>query len=114
MQEKTRQVLTGSNEDIVVRIFGPDLGILRSKAEEVRRTLAQIDGAANVHSDLLVDVPQMQIKVNLDKAQRYGLKPGDVRRLASTLVAGITAGSLFEGQKVFDVVVRGVPETRQS
>jgi CzcA family heavy metal efflux pump len=114
MQEKTRQVLAGSNDDIVVRIFGPDLGVLRSKADEVRRTLSQIDGAANVHSDLLVDVPQMQIKVNLEKAQHYGLKPGDVRRLASTLVAGITAGSLFEGQKVFDVVVWGTPETRQS
>ena len=114
LQEKTREVLTGSSDDIVVRIFGPDLGVLHSKAEEVRRALSQIDGAANVHTELQVDVPQMQVKVDLAKAQRYGLKPGDVRRLASTLVAGITAGSLFEGQKVFDVVVRGTPETRQS
>src|SRR6266700_4155853 len=114
LQEKTREVLTGSSDDIVVRIFGPDLGVLHSKAEEVRRALSQIDGAANVHTELQVDVPQMQVKVDLAKAQRYGLKPGDVRRLASTLVAGIVAGSLFEGQKVFDVVVWGTPDTRQS
>jgi CzcA family heavy metal efflux pump len=114
LKETTRQVLTGSSNDIVVRISGPDLGVLRSKAEEVRQALAQIDGAANVHTELQVEQPQVDIKVDLTKAQRYGLKPGDVRRAASTLVAGIEAGSLFEEQKVFQVVVWGTPQTRHS
>jgi Cu/Ag efflux pump CusA len=114
LHQKTSQVLTGSSDDIVVRIFGPDLGTLRSKAEDVRQSLAQIDGTASVHTELQVEVPQMQVKVDLAKAQHYGLKPGDVRRLVSTLVAGITVGSLFEGQKVFDVVVWGMPDARQS
>jgi CzcA family heavy metal efflux pump len=114
LAETTRQVLTGSSDDIVVRIFGPDLGVLRSKAEEVRQALAQINGAVNVHTELQVDVPQVDIQVNLAKAQFYGLKPGDVRREVSTLVAGIEAGSLFEEQKVFSVVVMGTPETRHS
>src|SRR5262249_48193910 len=51
---------------------------------------------------------------NLDKAKVYGLKPGDIRRIASTFVAGIEAGSLFEAQKVFSVVVMGTPDTRSS
>jgi CzcA family heavy metal efflux pump len=114
LKERTRQVLTGSSDDIVVRIFGPDLGVLHSKAEEVRKSLAQIDGTADVHTDLQVEQPQVNIEVNLAKAQHYGLKPGDVRRAASTLVAGIEAGSLFEDQKVFQVMVWGVPETRSS
>ena len=114
LKEKTREVLTGSNNDIVVRIFGPNLDILRNKAEEVKTSLAQIDGAVNVHTESQVDVPQVQIKVNLAKSQQYGLKPGDVRRTAATLVAGIEAGSLFEEQKVFQVVVMGMPDTRHS
>ena len=114
LKEATSQVLTGSSNDIVVRISGPDLGVLRSKAEEVRRALSQINGAVDVHTELQVEQPQVDIEVNLAKAQRYGLKPGDVRRAASTLVAGIEAGSLFEEQKVFQVVVWGTPQTRYS
>ncbi len=114
LKEKTRQALTGSSDDIVVRIFGNDLGVLRSKAEEVRQALAQIRGTADVHTESQVEVPQVRVKVDLAKAQRYGLKPGDVRRAASTLVAGIEAGSLFEEQKVFQVVVMGTSETRSS
>jgi Cu/Ag efflux pump CusA len=114
LKEKTRQVLTGSSDDIVVRISGPELGVLRSKAEEVRQTLSQINGAADVHTELQVEQPQMDIEVDLAKAQRYGLKPGDIRRAASTLVAGIEAGSLFEEQKVFQVMVWGTPQTRHS
>ena len=114
LKEATSQVLTGTSNDIVVRISGPDLGVLRSKAEEVRRAISQINGAVDVHTELQVEKPQVDIEVNLAKAQRYGLKPGDVRRAASTLVAGIEAGSLFEEQKVFQVVVWGTPQTRNS
>lgn len=114
LKETTSQVLTGSSNDIVVRISGPDLGVLRSKAEEVRRVLSQINGAVDVHTELQVEQPLVDIEVDLAKAQRYGLKPGDVRREASTLVAGIEAGSLFEEQKVFQVVVWGTPQTRHS
>ncbi len=114
LKEKTRQVLTGSNNDIVVRIYGTDLGTLRSKAEQVRQALSKVNGAADVHTELQVEQPQMQVKVDLAKAQRYGLKPGDIRRAAATLVAGIAAGNLFEDQKVFDVTVMGTPQTRSS
>jgi CzcA family heavy metal efflux pump len=114
LKEKTRQVQTGSSDDIVVRISGPDLGILRSKAAEVRQALSQIDGAVDVHTELQTEQPQVDIEVDLAKAQRYGLKPGDIRRAASTLVAGIEAGSLFEEQKVFQVMVWGTPQARHS
>jgi Cu/Ag efflux pump CusA len=114
LKETTSQVLTGSSNDIVVRISGPDLGVLRSKAEEVRRALSQINGAVDVHTELQAEQPLVDIEVDLNKAQRYGLKPGDVRREASTLVAGIEAGSLFEEQKVFQVVVWGTPQMRHS
>src|SRR5207247_6445485 len=93
---------------------GSELGVVRRKAEEVRQAISEIEATAKVHTELQVEQPQVDIQVDLAKAQRYGLKPGDVRRAVSTLVAGIEAGSLFEEQKVFQVVVWGTPNTRHS
>ena len=57
--------------------------------------------------------PTLEIEVDLDRAQALGIKPGDVRRAEATLLQGIQVGSVFEEQKVFDVIVQGVPATRQ-
>jgi CzcA family heavy metal efflux pump len=114
LNERIDEVLVGSSDQIVVRIYGPDLGVLRSKAEEVRQALAQINGAADVHTELQVDVPHIQVKVDLAKAQHYGLKPGDVRRAAATLIAGTEVSDIHRDGKVYDVMVWGTPEARQS
>ncbi len=58
--------------------------------------------------------PTLEIKVDLTTAQTHGIKPGDVRRAAATLISGILVGNLFEEQKIFDVVVWGTPELRDS
>ena len=109
---KIRETLTGSAEPVVVRLFGPDYDALRHKAEEVGKALAKIDGIVAPRIDARVDAPQIEIEVRLDAAEQYGLKPGDVRREATTYVAGIEVGNLFEQQKVFEVVVWGSPEIR--
>jgi CzcA family heavy metal efflux pump len=114
LQETVRQVLTGSSDAVVVRLYGPDLGLLQQKAKEVQEKLSQIDGIVDLHIEAQVEQPQVEIQVNLDAAQRYGLKPGDVRRVAATLINGLEVGNLFEEQKVFEVVVMGVPEMRHS
>jgi CzcA family heavy metal efflux pump len=112
--ERVREVLTGADDDIVVRIFGEDLGVLRSKAEEVRQFLAQTDGVVDPEVKLQPEEPTLEIGVDLAAAERYGIKPGDVRRAAAALLSGIEVGSLFEEQKVFGVVVWGTPENRNS
>jgi len=114
LKERIREVLTGSGEAIVVRLYGQDLDTLRSKAEEVRAALAQIDGTVEEHVDLQVDVPQVEVEVNLAAAQRYGLKPGDVRRAAGVLVSGEEVGDVYRGGKAYDVQVWSTPETRHS
>ncbi|MGH2370338.1 MAG: efflux RND transporter permease subunit, partial [Chloroflexota bacterium] len=114
LQETVREVLTGSSDPIVVRIFGPELDVLREQAQEVREALAAIDGVVEARVDLPVLEPQVEIEVDLAKAEAHGVKPGDVRRAASTLLSGLSAGNLFEEQKVFDVVVWGTPDTRHS
>ena len=106
------QVLGGSNDPITVRIFGQDLGILRAKAEEVQQVLSGIDGIEDPRIAAQSEEPTLEIEVDLDAAEQYEIVPGDVRRQAAALLSGIQVGSLFDDQKVFDVVVWGTPEVR--
>jgi CzcA family heavy metal efflux pump len=114
LRERIKEVLTGSSETIVVRIFGPDLEVLRAKATEVEEILAGIDGVIDEHVDLDVDVPQAQIEVDLEAARRYGVKPGDIRRATATLLASEEVGDIFVGGKAYDVHVWTTPEYRDS
>src|SRR6266852_5645086 len=114
LKERIREVLTGAGEAIVVRIFGPDLEVLRGKAEEVRTALADIPDLVNLHKELMVEVPHIQVTVKLDQAQGYGLKPGDVRRASATLMAGEEVGDIFIGGRTYDVHVWTAPEFRRS
>jgi CzcA family heavy metal efflux pump len=107
-------VLTGSDDPLVVRVYGQDLATLRREARKLHRIVSQVDGVANPRLELPVTQPTIEIETDLDRAQRFGVKPGDVRRAAATLVQGIQVGSVFEQQKVFEVVVKGVPATRNS
>ncbi len=102
------------DEDIVVRIYGDDWKVLREKAAEVHKTVSQIKGVSYSEIELPLEEAQVEIEVKMEAAKQYGIKPGDVRRAAATLLSGIEVGYLFEEQKVFDVVVWGVPEIRQS
>lgn len=102
------------DEAIVIRIYGDDWNVLKTKADEVNKAIAGISGIVNPEVDMVPQGPQIEIKVNMDAIKKHGLKPGDVRRAAATLLSGIEVGYLFEQQKVFDVVVWGVPETRDS
>ena len=114
LQQTLGQPQSGAQDAITVRVFGEDHEILRGEAEKVRQAVARIDGVVEAQAVLPVEEPTLEIEVDLSVAQRYGIKPGDVRRAAATLLSGIQVGSLFEEQKVFDVVVWGIPETRNS
>ena len=69
LKERIREVLTGSSDAIIVRIFGPDLNVLRDKAEEVRVALSGIKGLFRLHKELMVEVPHIEVEVKLDVAQ---------------------------------------------
>ena len=114
LNERIEEVLTGSKEPVVVRVYGQDLDVIRARAEAVRKVVAGVPGVVDDHVDLQVDVPQIEVEVDLAKAARYGLKPGDVRRAAATLVAGEEVGDIFRAGKAYDVVVWSTPETRNS
>ena len=112
--ERIGDVLATTADDILVRVYGHEPDVLAAKAEEVRQALTGIDGIATASVEPQVTEPTLEIEVDLAAAQRYGIKAGDVRRAATTLLSGIQVGNLFEEQKVFEVVVWGAPAIRQS
>jgi Cu/Ag efflux pump CusA len=106
--------VSANANNLVVRVFGEDLTTLKAQAEVVQQAVGGITGVLDPQLKLPVEEPAFEIQVDLAKAERYGLKPGDVRRSAAILLSGLQVGSLFEDQKVFDVVVWSTPQTRQS
>lgn len=112
LKERIKEVLTGAGATIVVRIYGPGLGVLREKAAEVGRTMSEIQGVTNLKVEPQVLVPQLEIRLRPDAALRSGLTPGDVRRAATTLVKSTKVGEVYEEQKIFDVVVWGAAQVR--
>jgi CzcA family heavy metal efflux pump len=114
LKERIREVLTGSSDAIVVRIFGQDLHTLHAKASELRDEMEKVEGIVDLHVELHEDIPQIEVKVDLNMASAYGLKPGDVRRASARLVAGEEAGDIHIANRTYDVQVWSTPETRHS
>ncbi len=114
LKERIREVLTGSSDTIVIRIYGPELEVLRDKADEVLAALEGTAGIVDLKKELHMDTPQVEVEVNLEAAQRYGLKPGDIRRATAFLVQGEEVGDIFVGGKTYDVNVWSTPDTRNS
>src|SRR5262249_44074122 len=114
LNERIDEVPAGSSEPIDVRIFGSDLNLIHRKAMQVRNAVAKLDGVSTAFVEFQEGVPQLVVKVDLDKAQRYGLKPGDVRRAAATLRESEEVGDIFRGGRAYDVHVWSTPKTRNS
>ena len=114
LKERIREVLTGTSEAIVVRIYGEDLDVLRVKGQEVVEILGSIDGVIEEHVELQALIPQLQVKADLEAAARYGIKPGDIRRASSTFLQGEEVADIFRGGKAYDVQVWSEPSSRQS
>ena len=114
LRERIDEVLVGESEPIVVRIYGDDLGVLRRTADQVSDKLRGVRGMEGLHTSLQAEVPQIDVRVKLGVARRYGVKPGDVRRAAGTLVAGEEVGDMFQKGFSTNVMVWSTPKTRNS
>jgi CzcA family heavy metal efflux pump len=115
LKERIREVLAGSSHPIIIRIYGDDLTVLREKGEEIKTMLGEIDGVVDEHVETIITpTPQIEVEVNLTVAEKYGLKPGDVRRMVGIMVAGEEAGDMFVYGRTHDVNVWSIPEARHS
>lgn len=112
LDERVDEVLTGGKAPIIVRIFGDDQTVMKAKGDEIEKLLRGIPGVVDPHVDLVGLVPQLEVTVNLAKAEAKGLKPGDVRRAAAALVASEEVGNVFNKGKTYNVVVWSTPAVR--
>jgi CzcA family heavy metal efflux pump len=107
-------VLTGADKPLVVRLYGQSIDTLRREANEVRELVGGVEGVVDPRVEPVPEEPVLSIETDLARAEPYGLRPGDVRRAAAMLIQGVVVGNIFGEQKVFQVVVKGVPDVRQS
>jgi len=112
-QARLKDVQSGADAPIVVRVFGNEQEALAAKAKEVGDAVAKIKGIKDLQVEVPASEPTLEVEVDLDRAAQYGVKPGDVRRTAAYLLAGVEVGQLYYDQKIFEVVVWGTPEVRQ-
>ena len=114
LKERIKEVLTGAGETVVIRIFGPDLPGLRKSAQLVEEAMKDVPGLIDLHMEQSVGVPQVEVKVRLGDAARYGLKPGDVRRVVNYLMSGLEVTDIHKEGKVYDVFVWTDPASRNN
>jgi Cu/Ag efflux pump CusA len=107
-------VLSGSNESIVVRVFGPDTEVLQKKAEEIVVGLDRVEGTIDAAVEQIEQIPQIEVEVDIDAARRYGITPGHTRRQSSALIASEEVSDIFTGGKAYDVHVWTQKEFRDS
>lgn len=112
LRERIKEVLTGASATIVVRIFGPELDVLRERAQAVGAVLKEVPGVSELKVEPQTLVPQVQVRLRPEAAANFGLTPAQVRRSVTTLVKGQKVGEVFEEQKIHDVTVWSVPAVR--
>ncbi len=105
---------SGVRAQIAVKLFGDDLQILRSKAEEIRNAIQTVEGATDVSIERQVLIPQIRFNVDRAKAAQYGLQPGEITRTLETALNGRTVSQAIEGARRYDVAVRFDDASRNS
>jgi cobalt-zinc-cadmium resistance protein CzcA len=106
IEMRFNELITGVRADLAIKIFGEDLDILYQKALEVEKAIQNIDGAADIIVEKVAGLPQMSVKYDRRKIAKYGLNVEDLNNLIEMGFAGKPAGTVFEGEKQFDLVVR--------
>ena len=108
------ELMTGARQDIVCKIFGENLDSLKIYAEKLGEISKKIDGAENIYVEPISGMPQILIEYNRAALSQYGLSIGEVNKMVNTAFAGQSAGSVFEEEKKFDLVVRLDGELRKN
>ncbi|MEP2026224.1 MAG: CusA/CzcA family heavy metal efflux RND transporter [Reichenbachiella sp.] len=106
IEMRFNELITGVRADLAIKIFGEDLKILTQKAQEIEQLIKNVAGASDIIVEKIDGLPQMSVVYDRSKIARYGLNISDVNQVISMGFAGLKAGSVFEGERRFDLVVR--------
>ncbi|MES2932685.1 MAG: CusA/CzcA family heavy metal efflux RND transporter [Pseudomonadota bacterium] len=109
IQLRFNELISGVRSDVAVKLFGDDMEVLNDTAAKVSAVLSKIAGAAEVKVEQTTGLPMLTVNIDRDKTSRYGLNVADVQDAVATAMGGKEAGTLFEGDRRFDIIVR-LPE----
>lgn len=112
IQMRFNELISGVRQDVAVKIFGEDLETLASLAEKAGRIASGINGVKDLYVEQVTGLPQIVININRDEIAKYGLDITTVNQAVNTAFAGQAAGTVYEGERRFDLVLRLQPEDR--
>lgn len=112
IQMRNNELLTGIKQDVAIKIFGDDLDVLTQQAGKVMKMIEDVPGVSGIFVEEVAGLPQIQVKYNHEKMAAYGVSVDDISEILETTFAGAVAGSLYEGDKKFDIVLRMDPSLR--
>ena len=113
IQLRFNELISGVRSDVAVKVFGDDMAVLDGTAQKIATILKGISGSAEVNVEQTSGLPMLSVQIDREKTARYGLNVQDVQDTLATAVGGREAGTMFEGDRRFDIIVR-VPETVRS
>ncbi|MEX0983393.1 MAG: efflux RND transporter permease subunit, partial [Bacteroidales bacterium] len=114
IEMRFNELMTGIREDVAIKLYGDDLDILAAKAEEITGLIAGIDGIDGMKAEAIQGLPQITVHYDRNKLGVYGLKINELNQAVETAFSGGVAGVIYEGERMFDLVVRLDEEHRQS
>jgi cobalt-zinc-cadmium resistance protein CzcA len=113
IQLRFNELISGVRSDVAVKLFGDDMAVLSATANDIAAAMGKVPGASDVKVEQASGLPMLTVQIDRDKAARYGLNIGAVQDTVATAIGGKAAGTLFEGDRRFDIVVR-LPDTSRS
>jgi cobalt-zinc-cadmium resistance protein CzcA len=114
IQCRIDELVAGTRAQLIVRLFGEDLELLRTKADEIARVLSKIEGATDLLTEKVTGQLYLTIEIDRPKIARYGLNVSDIQNLVEIAIAGKSASRFYEENKSFDITVRLPEENRNS
>ncbi|MGQ1891412.1 efflux RND transporter permease subunit [Thermophagus sp. OGC60D27] len=114
IEMRFNELLTGIREDIAIKLYGEDLEVLADKAEEITRLIAGTEGVAGLKAEATRGLPQITVKYNRTKLGQYGLNIRELNDVVESAFSGRAAGVIFEGERMYELVVRLDDIHRQS
>ncbi|BBN87652.1 CusA/CzcA family heavy metal efflux RND transporter [Azospira sp. APE16] len=113
IQLRFNELISGVRSDVAIKVFGDDMEVMNDTAGKIAAILEKLPGASEVKVEQTTGLPMLTVNIDRDKTARYGLNIGDVQDAISTAIGGREAGTMFEGDRRFDIVVR-LPDTLRS
>lgn len=112
--DQVMEIVNGSAADLAISIVGDDLDLMRPKADSIAKIVSSTAGAENVNIEQEGSQEQLAININRENAARFGINIADIQNMIEAAIGGKAISVLYDGTKRYDIVVRFLPEYRNS